>query len=104
MDLFFVSQALKYTTATTQLLTDMEENPIYKEIEQLPKEPGPMIPSESGFICMMPSAVVTDGEPQMVACLSDSACGDRNKYIQATAKQAKACMVTTTCPRCTEAI
>ena len=61
MDLFFVSQALKYTTATTQLLTDME-NPIFKEtgvgLQLVPVvciEPtgGPLVQGKSQEVCVL---------------------------------------------------
>ena len=66
------------------------------------EEPGLIMPSESGFICMQPSAPLTDGKLQLVACLSHSKCGPSNNTTIPTSayqKQVKACQ-TSKCSLC----
>ena len=73
MDLFCVSQALKYTTVTTQLLTDME-NPIFKEMGVGLQ----LVP----VVCIEPAGgPPTAGQPPFEACVLygyDTTCADHN--------------------------
>ena len=75
MDLFFVSQALKYTTATTQLLTDMG-NPDAHTLESFQAINVMHIvqpTSKTMYICTQPTLTVQDGV-STEACLSVSQC------------------------------
>ena len=70
LDLFFVSQALKQTTATTQLLTDME-NPIYKEMGVGPQ----LVP----VVCIdTTGGPFVKGKSQEACVLYGTTCADRN--------------------------
>ena len=81
MDLFFVSQALKYTTATTQLLTDME-NPIYKEMGVGPQ----LVP----VVCIDTTGVpFVQGKSQEACVLYGTTCADRNLKTPTTAEEKK---------------
>ena len=97
MDLFFVSQALKQTTATTQLLTDME-NPIFKEtgvgLQLVP------------VVCIEPTGGPSiQGKPQEVCVLYgyDTTCADHNLGTPETTEekeQAKECNKNHNCKQC----
>ena len=78
MDLFFVSQALKYTTATTQLLTDME-NLFPKGLQSVP------------VVCIEPAGgPFQQGQPQFEACvLYDTTCADHNLKTPKTIQEKK---------------
>ena len=76
MDLFFVSQALKYTTATTQLLTDMQN--LF-----------PVGPQLVPVVCMEPAGGPPQvGQPQFEACvLYDTTCADHNLRTPKTTEE-----------------
>ena len=75
MDLFFVSQALKYTTATTQLLTDMADIPKFVTEKGVGLQEIPVV-------CIEPAGgPPTTGQPQFEACVLygyDTTCADHN--------------------------
>ena len=93
MDLFFVSQALKYTTATTQLLTDME-SPIFEKTE---------VP----VVCIEPAGgPFIQGESPFEACVLygyDTTCADHNLGTPETCEekeQAEECNKNPNCKQC----
>ena len=95
MDLFFVSQALKYTTVTTQLLTDME-NPIFKEtgvgLQLVP------------VVCIEPTGgPLVQGKEVCVLYGYDTTCADHNLRTPNTTEektQAKECNEDPNCKQC----
>ena len=78
LGLFFVSQALKYTTTTTQLLTDMPNDlPTFKSLPAtnvMYINTQPTSNSKTVYICTQSTLVLQEGEPQTEACLSVSKC------------------------------
>ena len=103
MDLFFVSQALKYTTATTQLLTDMADN-----IPKFITESGGVGPEEISVVCIEPArAPPKAGQPPFEACvLYDTTCDQHQlgtpKTTEEKAQAEKCNEDLTTCKQCRE--
>ena len=93
-----MSQALKSTTTTTQLLTDMDEFP------KLATETG-VGPQLVPVVCMEPAGGPPQvGQPQFEACvLYDTTCADHNLRTPNTTeenKKAKICNEDTNCKKC----